>query len=108
MRRSPWLGAATCCWLLVGACGEQPPARGPPAHPSHTPDSAQTEPSDAADDDSQLVPQSPENQDEHSELSPAQATRDAFATSEQLAERYGKARALAVQRGSGSYYSDAF
>ena len=29
-------------------------------------------------------------------------------TSEQLAARYGKGRALAVQQGSASYYSDAF
>ena len=29
-------------------------------------------------------------------------------TSEQLGQRYAKARVLAVQQGSGSYYSDAF
>ncbi len=36
------------------------------------------------------------------------ANRDLGMTSEQLAQRYAKARVLATQQGSGSYYSDVF
>jgi rare lipoprotein A len=36
------------------------------------------------------------------------APSDAGVTSEQLAQRYGRARALAVLQGSGSYYADKF
>jgi rare lipoprotein A len=108
MRRSPWLGAATGCWLLLGACGDQPPAKAPRAHAGHHAATAASQASGEAETDSELTPETPENPGENAQLSPAQASRDAFATSEQLAERYGKARALAVQQGSGSYYSDAF
>jgi len=108
MRRSQWLGAATSCWLLLGACGDQPPAKAPHAQPS----SARVLRPEAprADDENALVESADaaENPGENLVLKASEASRDASATSEQLSERYGKTRALAVQRGSGSYYSDAF
>jgi len=108
MRRSQWLGAATSCWLLLGACGDQPPAKAPRAHASPHGVSQPGEP--AVDDENALVstPEAAENPGENAALNASEASRDASATSEQLSERYGKTRALAVQRGSGSYYSDAF
>ena len=106
MRRSPWLGAATGCWLLLGACGDQPPAKAP-AH-SSDPGGSAASPASASEHDLVPVSEAAENPRETPGLSPAEASRDASATTEQLSERYGKTRALAVQRGSGSYYSDAF
>ncbi|HXK20476.1 MAG TPA: septal ring lytic transglycosylase RlpA family protein [Polyangiaceae bacterium] len=108
MRRSQWLGAATSCWLLLGACGDQPPAKSPRGLGSHP---AVSHPSEAlGDGENDLVPvaETPENPGQTAALEPAQASRDASATSEQLSERYGKTRALARQQGSASYYGDAF
>jgi rare lipoprotein A len=39
---------------------------------------------------------------------PAEAARDVGATTEQLQQRYGNTRAVAVLRGTGSYYADKF
>jgi len=107
MRRSLWLGAATSCWLLLGACGDQRPAEAPHRHSAQP---ARSRPSDAADTENDLVPveETAENPAQTAALQPAQVSRDASATSEQLSERYGKTRALARQQGSASYYSDAF
>jgi rare lipoprotein A len=108
MRRSQWLGALTSCWLLLGACGDQPPAKSPR---NKAPPAGISQPeTPSADDENALIPapELPGNPSENVALKPSEASRDAAATSEQLAERYGKTRALALQRGSGSYYSDAF
>jgi len=108
MRRSQWLGAATSCWLLLGACGDQPPAKAPRAEVS--PRSVAQPGQPAPGDENALLetPEGAENPGENAALKASEASRDASATSEQLSERYGKTRALAVQHGSGSYYSDAF
>src|SRR5580765_7721967 len=99
MRRSQWLGAATSCWLLLGACGDQPPARAPRSRGSPP---GVAEPAKPAADDENALIQTPEaagNTGENAALKPSEASRDVSATSEQLSERYGKTRALAVQRG---------
>jgi rare lipoprotein A len=108
MRRSQWLGAATSCWLLLGACGDQPPAKAPRAEVS--PGGVAPPGQPAPGDENALVetPEAAENPGKNVALQASEASRDALATSEQLSERYGKTRALAVQHGSGSYYSDAF
>lgn len=108
MRRSLWLGAATSCWLLLGACGDRPPPKSPhgkPGHPSVSRTDAATR-----DTENDLVPvaENGENPGQTPTLEPAQVSRDASATNQQLAERYGKTRPLARQQGSASYYSDAF
>lgn len=100
---------AAVWWLLhVGACGDQPQAKSPQGAHSHhrkgTPVALQRsdqsgEPSDeAAENTWESAPRASE----------AQAQRDVGATTEQLAQRYGKTRAVAVLRGTGSYYADKF
>jgi rare lipoprotein A len=49
-----------------------------------------------------------ENPEQNPAHRPSSTGAEPVVTSEQLAARYSKRRALAVQQGSGSYYSDAF
>ncbi len=116
MRRSLRLVAATWWLLQLGACGDQPPAKTP--HRGRAPRHAQAayvnvgRPSaDPARFTTSAEP--PRNSGEiPRRVRPAaadgEANRDLGMTTEQLAQRFGRARALAVQQGSGSYYSDAF
>lgn len=109
MRRSLRLVAATWWLLQLGACGDQPSAKSPhearssQARPaarsrSHGPQRAGAQPSEPAETAEQSA-----HYGQH-----AAHARDVGATSEQLAQRYGNARALAVLKGSGSYYADKF
>ncbi len=90
-------------WLLaLGACANEPPAkapryRAPPtAQGSHL--SLQREKGATTGSERAVRSQ------EHVEA----ARSGSGPTSEQLAQRYARARALSVQHGSASYYSDAF
>lgn len=109
MRRSLRLVAAVWWLLQLGACGDQPSAKsahaarsshaGPVARArSRGPSAPGAEPAEPAGNAGQNAHR---NQN-------ATAARDPGATSEQLAQRYGNARALAVLHGSGSYYADKF
>jgi rare lipoprotein A len=106
MRRSLRLVAAACWLLELGACGDQPPAKAPhaarPPRNAEAPRPALHRPGGAPAGAAQSLEAS-EN--------PAEISRRGDGpglTSEELAARYARSRTLAVQRGSGSYYSDAF
>ena len=111
MRRSPWLVAATSWLLGLAACGDQPSAKAPHAERSshRVPAShvASRRPTSGPAADPTFA-EDPENPDENGRRGLGAEAREAFVTSDQLALRYGRARALAGQVGSGSYYSDAF
>jgi rare lipoprotein A len=112
MRRSLRLLAAVWWLLQLGACGDQPPAKSP--HRARAPHRAAAsyahsgEPNGAESrfTSSAEPSENPGETPRHGR--DAEARRDLGATTEQLAARFSKARALAVQSGSGSYYSDAF
>jgi rare lipoprotein A (peptidoglycan hydrolase) len=98
MRRSLRLIAAA--WFLaLGACAKEPPAKEPP---SRAPAAQAARPQSGAASGPAHRSQAVEGR--------ADATRHAGGPSggEQLAQRYARARALAVHHGSASYYSDAF
>jgi rare lipoprotein A len=112
MRRRLWL-CATAWWLLqLGACGDQPSVKAP-----HQARSTHDEPAEPA---ARARPRGAAHRDDGSEKSSENlgerarhghdgaGSRDLGRTSDELAERYAKTRALAVLSGSGSYYSDAF
>jgi rare lipoprotein A len=101
MLRSVCLVAVSAC-LLVAACAEPPK---PDARHAAQP----------ARDDSALVvlepPTATSEQAEEVDRQPAAqagSKPDAGGRDERLAERFARKRPLAVQRGSASYYSDAF
>ena len=101
---------AAAWWLLqLGACGDQPQAKSPHGARSHhhrkgtTASAAGFDPSgDQTDEPSVNTWESAPRATE------AEAQRDVGATTEQLAQRYGRTRPVAVLRGSGSYYADKF
>jgi rare lipoprotein A len=112
MRRSPWLARAASWLLLLAACGAGAPANAPStsrssrhaaapgasnhrARPQTAGGAQELEPSENLHD-------FPEGGREFD------ARRDAWTTSEQLAQRYGKTHVLAQQQGSASYYGDSF
>jgi len=103
MRRSLRLVAASA-WLLLGACADHPPPEA--RHP------ATTRPGESALGASRPASgrETPALRDPASPAQdPPQPTRAALAgSSEPSAQRYARARVLAVQHGSASYYSDAF
>ena len=111
MRRSLWLVAASWWLLPLGACGDQPAAKAPRSRPPHTPSAAHVAWNDtgrAADEDEQR-PESTANSGTSTAYARAPRAHDVpEPTSEQLAERFGRARALSIQSGSGSYYADKF
>jgi rare lipoprotein A len=90
-------------WLLVGCAGSQPAKA--PLDPARQPKSARgsyVSVGAGSAEPAAIQPQS---------SAPAAAgapSRPPSAPSEQLAGRFATARALAVQQGSASYYSDAF
>jgi len=102
MRRSLWLVAAAAWSLLLGACGDQPPAKAPRSERASRPHDG-SHVRDYTDAERRAEQPTPNSQ----EFSEADDTRPA-PSSEHLAERYGRARVLSVQQGSASYYSDAF
>jgi rare lipoprotein A len=108
MRRSLRLVAAAWWLLHVGACGDQPQAKSPPGARSHRGNGA-TAAFERFDQNDEQTAEVTENSWETApRATPAEAQRDVGATTEQLAQRYGKTRAVAVLRGSGSYYADKF
>jgi rare lipoprotein A len=108
MRRSLRLVAAAWWLLQLGACGDEPRAKSPhAARSSHAGGPARQRPTGSAAGDAKAA-EPAENAEESGRLRDFGPARDLGVTSEQLAQRYGQARALAVLQGSGSYYSDAF
>jgi rare lipoprotein A len=114
MRRSQWLVAASSWLLLLGACGDQPAARsphaiGPARHAEGSYASVHSAGEAAAHEQ-----QPPEYTAHSQELGTPQAggalahRSTGGLSSEQLEARFGKARALSVLSGSGSYYADKF
>jgi rare lipoprotein A len=102
MRRSAELVAAGL-WLLVGCGDSRPPAKAP-LDPAHQPKSARGS-------YVSLGPKAPAatiRPETQAPLVSDPVRKDAPPTSEQLAGRFGSKRALSVQQGSASYYSDAF
>ena len=101
---------AAAWWLLqLGACGDQPDAKSPHGARSHGhrdgTRAAVERPDTGRDDNAEPA----ENTWESAlRATPTEAARDVGATTEQLAQRYGKTRAVAVLRGSGSYYAAKF
>ena len=109
MRRSLRLVAAAWWLLQLGACGDQPQAKSPHQARSHGHRNGTHAALERSDPGADEAAEPPENNWESApRASEAQAQRDVGATTEQLAQRYGKTRAVAVLRGSGSYYADKF
>jgi rare lipoprotein A (peptidoglycan hydrolase) len=109
MRRSAWLVAATAWLLALGACGDQPRPEVPRADAPRGTAAAKSRQHSHGGGAATKGSEPSENSEEIGhEGRAAEARRDPGLTSEQLAERYGKARALGLQQGSASYYSDAF
>lgn len=102
MRRSLWLVAAAAWLLLLGACGDQPPAKEPRS--VRSPHRMDGDPRVDADASGRSRPSTQENLRGFSQPDVALTSP----SSEQLAQRYARARVLAVQQGSASYYADAF
>lgn len=93
--------AASAWMLLLGACADRPV---PLAHPSSqaTPGASPAGTSDQGADSGRPAPGAkPESSASPAE--PVDPSRD-----RQLAEHYGRAKALSVQHGTASYYADKF
>jgi rare lipoprotein A len=108
MRRSLRLVAAAWWLLHVGACGDQPQAKSPHGARSHHGNGATVAFERFDPNDEQTADGAENTWENAARATPAEAQRDVGATTEQLAQRYGKTRAVAVLRGSGSYYADKF
>lgn len=107
MRRRLWIGAVATCLAWLGACADRPLPRSPSSHGArHGQPSARAYPD--ADADADPIPLEPAGIPAASPGAPPGPPTPLFATNEQMSERYGQARALAVQRGSASYYADSF
>ncbi|HVY31679.1 MAG TPA: septal ring lytic transglycosylase RlpA family protein [Polyangiaceae bacterium] len=107
MRRGLWLVAATWWLLQLSACGDQPRAKAPVAsHAGSTSGSRTTRKSGAVSGQVDGL-EAPENSGETRESAHG-AGAITSPTSDKLAERFGKTRALAAQQGSASYYGDSF
>lgn len=104
MRRSAELVAAGL-WLLVGCADSRPPAKAPLA-PAQQPKSAHGSYVSLGSKAPALATIRPEIQAPPASERPVR--KDISLTSEQLAGRFGSKRALSVQSGSASYYSDKF
>jgi len=109
MRRSLRLVAAAWWLLQLGACGDQPQAKSPHGARSHGHGDGTRASLEGRDQSGEQAAEPTENAWESApRASEAEARRDVGATTEQLAQRYGKTRPVAVLRGSGSYYADKF
>lgn len=96
------------CLLWLGACADRPLPRSPNGHAARRSRPAAARAYPDADSDADPVPVEPAGGPAASPDAPATPPAPLFATNEQMSERYGQARTLAVQRGSASYYSDSF
>jgi rare lipoprotein A len=104
MRRSLRLVAAMCGLLMLSACADEPPAKSPtimlPARRAEASHLALR----TAEPRRQIHSQQRENPAD----SPQVAASAHIVTEPPLVERFARARPLAVQRGSASYYADKF
>jgi rare lipoprotein A len=112
MRRRLWL-CATAWWLLqLGACGDQPSAKSPNQVGSQRAERVEPierEPLNSAANTGNSGGEAREIAGEAPRRGrDGGGAHELGSTSDELAQRYAKARALAVLSGSGSYYSDAF
>jgi rare lipoprotein A len=112
MRRRLWL-CATAWWLLqLGACGDQPSAKSPNQVGSQRAERVEPierEPRNPAANAGNSGGEAREIASEAPRRGrDGGGAHDLGLTSDELARRYAKTRALAVLSGSGSYYSDAF
>jgi rare lipoprotein A len=104
MRRSAELVAAGL-WLLVGCGGSNPGAKAP-LDPTHQPKSARGSFVSLASKSSAPATIRPQTTQPPAPERPV--GKETSPTSEQLAGRFGNRRALSVQQGRASYYSDVF
>jgi rare lipoprotein A len=100
MQRSVTRLAGLCLLLQLG-CGDGPPAKSPAPNPRP--------PKPARSSHVSLSHAQPAASHGGHSSSSSQASEDVetLPSSEQLAERFGSSRALSVQSGSASYYSDS-
>lgn len=101
MRRSARLALSGAWLLLLGACADRPAIESP-----HGARAARGQ-TEVRRSRSQQEPGEDSVEADVPRLEPA-AGRNDTGRGDQLAERYARARPLAVQHGSASYYSDAF
>jgi rare lipoprotein A len=109
MPRSVRLVAALAWLLQLGACGDQPPAKAPRhtrvAPPAVEASQVRVHRRRPLPDGSSGPLEPAESQ---AEVRRADAQAAAWLTTEQLAQRYARARVLSVHHGSASYYGDSF
>ena len=109
MRRSLGLVVATSWLLALSACGDQPRPRAPSAQharPAHRHGSSHRGSTAEGPDG---VAEGPEIQEEKGAIASGPEPRTVVAvSSEKLAERFGRTRAISTQSGSASYYGDGF
>jgi rare lipoprotein A len=109
MRRGLWLAAATWWLLQLSACGDQPRARAPGASHGRGLAGPRTTRKSGSVSGQAGDLEGPEDAEESRRSARAADARTITSpTSDKLAERFGKTRALAAQQGSASYYGDAF
>jgi rare lipoprotein A len=101
MRRSVRLALGGAWLLLLGACADRPPASAPYGAGSSRGEAQPGRPRSSHEGHADPP------DFEAARFEPAAGKLDS-ARGDQLAERYARARPLAVQHGSASYYSDAF
>jgi rare lipoprotein A len=102
MRRSLRLVAAA--WLLaLGACAKEPPAKEPRFRAPPASQAARVRV-----DQEKRATSGPAHRSKGQEAHRESSRAGSGPSHEQLAQRYARVRALAVQHGSASYYSDAF
>lgn len=104
MRRRLRLVAAMLWLLHLGACADEPPAKTPVAMKAHGPAEVSGVALAGAQKSSHSLSPSPEIPQNSGQALP----RPREASEERLAERFARARPLAVQHGSASYYADKF
>jgi rare lipoprotein A len=104
MRRSLRLVAAMLWLLDLGACAAEPPAKAPVAMKARPRADASHVALGGAQKSSHALSPSPEMP----EVSGQSLARPREQNEERLSERFNRARPLAVQHGSASYYADKF
>jgi rare lipoprotein A len=103
MRRRLRLVAAMLWLLHLGACADEPPPKTPVAMKARGPAEVSGVALGGAQKSSHTLSPSPEMPPNSGPLA-----RPRESSEERLAERFARARALAVQHGSASYYADKF
>jgi rare lipoprotein A len=104
MRRSSWLVAAAVWLSALGACGEESPAKAPPRYRGTSAARVNHGHLRHGESSDHATPIRPS---EAPAVSGPAARGSSLPSSEQLAERYARTRAISVQHGTASYYSDA-